>query len=132
MGWAQPTWVWLPVFLFGCTGASPQSNYDLQALSVEYEGAGLPEFGTLNGTVTELGKKLSVIPRVKPVIQYLMLQLMDALTSSLMLCALVNNICEFYVHYHDLNFEIAIVFILVVKCILVQSSKKTKTVGILI
>ena len=71
---------------------------------MEYEWAGLPEFGTLNGTVTELGKKLSVMPRVKPVIQYRMLQLMDALTSSLMLCALVNNICEFYIHYHDLNF----------------------------
>jgi len=34
---------------------SPQSNYDQQALSVEYEGAsGIPEFATLNGTVTEL------------------------------------------------------------------------------
>eukprot|EP00091_Calanus_sinicus_P019229 TRINITY_DN4736_c0_g1_i2.p1 TRINITY_DN4736_c0_g1~~TRINITY_DN4736_c0_g1_i2.p1 ORF type:complete len:711 (+),score=186.10 TRINITY_DN4736_c0_g1_i2:233-2365(+) len=61
MGWAQPKWVWLPVFLFGCTGASPQSNYDLQALSVEYEGAGLPEFGTLNGTVTELDTLSSTI-----------------------------------------------------------------------
>jgi len=29
-------------------------NYDQQALSIEYEGEGLPEFGTLNGTVTEL------------------------------------------------------------------------------
>ena len=64
MGWAEPAWAWLPVFLFGLTGASPQSNYDLQALSVEYEGAGLPEFGTLNGTVTELGKKLPVIQQV--------------------------------------------------------------------
>ena len=60
MGWAQPRWVWLLAFLFGCTGASPQSNYDLQALSVEYEGEGLPEFGTLNVTVTELGKNILV------------------------------------------------------------------------
>jgi len=42
-------------------GANPQSNYDLQALSVEYEGAGLPEFGTLNGTVTELDTLSSTI-----------------------------------------------------------------------
>jgi len=36
--------------------ATPQSNYDQQALSYEYEkeGAGIPEFATLNGTVTEL------------------------------------------------------------------------------
>jgi len=34
--------------------ASPQSNYDQQAQSVEYEGVGIPEFATLNGTVTEL------------------------------------------------------------------------------
>jgi len=61
MGWAEPAWAWLPVFLFGLTGASPQSNYDLQALSVEYEGAGLPEFGTLNGTVTELDSLSSTI-----------------------------------------------------------------------
>jgi len=61
MGWAQPRWVWLLAFLFGCTGASPQSNYDLQALSVEYEGEGLPEFGTLNGTVTELDTLSSTI-----------------------------------------------------------------------
>ena len=56
MGWAIPSWAWFAL-LGGCLVAgSPQSNYDLQALSVEYEGAGLPEFGTLNGTVTELGE----------------------------------------------------------------------------
>lgn len=31
-----------------------QSNYNKQAISIEYEGEGLPLFGTLNGTVTEL------------------------------------------------------------------------------
>jgi len=61
MGWARPRWAWLLAFLFGCTGASPQSNYNLQAISVEYEGAGLPEFGTLNGTVTELDTLSSTI-----------------------------------------------------------------------
>eukprot|EP00092_Neocalanus_flemingeri_P005446 GFUD01005869.1.p1 GENE.GFUD01005869.1~~GFUD01005869.1.p1 ORF type:complete len:775 (+),score=162.24 GFUD01005869.1:56-2380(+) len=61
MGWALPRWAWLLAFLFGCTCGSPQSNYDLQALSVEYEGAGLPEFGTLNGTVTELDSLSSTI-----------------------------------------------------------------------
>merc|ERR1711936_554499 len=62
MDWARPRWAWLLACLFGCTGASPQSNYDLQALSVEYEeGAGLPEFGTLNGTVTELDTLSSTI-----------------------------------------------------------------------
>jgi len=49
------------MFLLGWVGANPQSNYDLQALSVEYEGAGLPEFGTLNGTVTELDTLSSTI-----------------------------------------------------------------------
>jgi len=59
MGWAIPSWAWFA--LLGVCGGSPQSNYDLQALSVEYEGAGLPEFGTLNGTVTELDTLSSTI-----------------------------------------------------------------------
>jgi len=61
MGWVLPSWAWLNLFLIGWVGANPQSNYDLQALSVEYEGAGLPEFGTLNGTVTELDTLSSTI-----------------------------------------------------------------------
>jgi hypothetical protein len=52
---------WLPLLLVGIASATPQSNYDLQALSVEYEGAGLPEFGTLDGTVTELDTLSSTI-----------------------------------------------------------------------
>ena len=39
--------------------AIPQSNYNLQNLDVELEGLkdeGIPEFGTLDGVVTELGK----------------------------------------------------------------------------
>jgi len=59
MGWAIPSWAWFA--LLGVCAGSPQSNYDLQALSVEYEGAGLPEFGTLNGTVTELDTLSSTI-----------------------------------------------------------------------
>jgi len=59
MGWAVPSWAWFA--LLGVCAGSPQSNYDLQALSVEYEGAGLPEFGTLNGTVTELDTLSSTI-----------------------------------------------------------------------
>jgi len=43
---------WLTLGL--CSTVRAQSNYDQQALSIEYEGEGLPEFGTLNGTVTEL------------------------------------------------------------------------------
>merc|ERR1711970_1266558 len=54
-------WAWLPLLLVGIASATPQSNYDLQALSVEYEGAGLPEFGTLDGTVTELDTLSSTI-----------------------------------------------------------------------
>ena len=51
-----PKWAWL-LGLVGVAVASPQSNYNLQDLNIEFEeGAGLPEFGTLNGTVTELGK----------------------------------------------------------------------------
>ena len=34
----------------------PQSNYDQQQLSISYEGEGLPQFGTLDGIVTELGQ----------------------------------------------------------------------------
>lgn len=40
--------------LLGLGGAKPQSNYNQQALSIEYEGEGLPQFGTLDGVVTEL------------------------------------------------------------------------------
>jgi len=63
MGWAVPSKAWLPILVAGLVGVggTPQSNYDLQALSVEYEGAGLPEFGTLNGTVTELDTLSSTI-----------------------------------------------------------------------
>ena len=51
-----PKWAWL-LGLVGVAVASPQSNYNLQDLNIEFEeGAGLPEFGTLNGTVTELGE----------------------------------------------------------------------------
>merc|ERR1712130_1047416 len=48
-------WVLLP--LLALASASPQSNYDLQALSTEYQGGPqtFPEFATLNGTVIELG-----------------------------------------------------------------------------
>jgi len=61
MGWAVPGKAWLPILAAGLVAGTPQSNYDLQALSVEYEGAGLPEFGTLNGTVTELDTLSSTI-----------------------------------------------------------------------
>jgi len=61
MGWAVPGKAWLPILVAGLVSGTPQSNYDLQALSVEYEGAGLPEFGTLNGTVTELDTLSSTI-----------------------------------------------------------------------
>lgn len=40
--------------LLGLALAKPQSNYNQQALSIEYEGEGLPQFGTLDGVVTEL------------------------------------------------------------------------------
>merc|ERR1711936_1375014 len=48
-------WVLLP--LLALASASPQSNYDLQALSTEYQGGPqtFPEFATLNGTVIEPG-----------------------------------------------------------------------------
>ena len=38
------------------TMASPQSNYNLQDLNIEFEGEGLPEFATLDASVVELGK----------------------------------------------------------------------------
>ena len=68
-----PKWAWL-LGLVGAAVASPQSNYNLQDLNIEFEeGGGLPEFGTLNGTVTELGKLSSLgskpfvpKPRSKP------------------------------------------------------------------
>jgi len=47
---------WVALVLVVVEGV-PQSNYDQQALSVQSEeGAGIPEFATLNGTVTELDK----------------------------------------------------------------------------
>ena len=50
---------WVALVLVVVEGV-PQSNYDQQALSVQSEeGAGIPEFATLNGTVTELGKGTS-------------------------------------------------------------------------
>ena len=50
-------WAWLVVPLMGSlAGAVPQSNYDKQAVSVEYKEEGIPQFGTLDGKVTELGK----------------------------------------------------------------------------
>ena len=49
-------WLALLAVLAG-VGAGPQSNYNLQNLDVEFEeGEGIPEFGTLDGIVTELGK----------------------------------------------------------------------------
>jgi hypothetical protein len=52
---AHGAWALLP--LLAIASASPQSNYDLQALSTEYQGGPqtFPEFATLNGTVIELG-----------------------------------------------------------------------------
>jgi hypothetical protein len=52
----MPWWVWL-VGCISAVSATPQSNYDQQAVSVEYSGepgAGLPELATLDGIVTEL------------------------------------------------------------------------------
>ena len=51
----MPKWAWL-LAVVGVAVASPQSNYNLQDLNIEFEGEGLPEFGTLDGTVTELGE----------------------------------------------------------------------------
>ena len=51
-----PRWACLLAAL-GVAVGKPQSNYNLQDLNIEFEeGAGLPEFGTLDGTVTELGE----------------------------------------------------------------------------
>merc|ERR1712110_500434 len=54
--WQQQWWAALLPIL-ALAAASPQSNYDLQALSTEYQGGPqtFPEFATLNGTVIELG-----------------------------------------------------------------------------
>lgn len=57
----MPGWVWL-VGVFSLVGGTPQSNYDQQELSVEYNGAGIPEYATLNGTVTELD---NISPSIK-------------------------------------------------------------------
>ena len=51
---------WSVLCLLGSLGSSAwaaereSSNYNDQAISISYEGEGLPLFGTLNGTVTEL------------------------------------------------------------------------------
>ena len=50
---------WWGVAMLTLVSAIPQSNYNLQNLDVELEGLkdeGIPEFGTLDGVVTELGK----------------------------------------------------------------------------
>ena len=59
-----PQWAcWLSLVAVARSG--PQSNYNLQNLDVEFENIsftkeqsleGLPEFGTLDGIVTELGE----------------------------------------------------------------------------
>lgn len=55
------------VFALGLASVSGQSNYDKQAISISYEkpegddGTGLPQYGTLNGTVTELSDISSTI-----------------------------------------------------------------------
>merc|ERR1711963_1202275 len=51
----MPKWAWL-LAVVGVAVGSPQSNYNLQDLNIEFEGEGLPEFGTLDGTVTELDR----------------------------------------------------------------------------
>ena len=56
---ARQAWWW--VVGLTLVSAIPQSNYNLQNLDVELEGLkdeGIPEFGTLDGVVTELGKIL--------------------------------------------------------------------------
>ena len=55
-----PKWAWL-VAVVGMVVGSPQSNYNLQDIDIEFEGEGLPEIGILNGTVTELGKFVSYL-----------------------------------------------------------------------
>ncbi|XP_023328455.1 uncharacterized protein LOC111701405 [Eurytemora carolleeae] len=49
----MPWWVWL-VGVILAVSATPQSNYDQQAVSINSLGSGIPELATLNGTVTEL------------------------------------------------------------------------------
>jgi len=56
----MPKWAWL-LAVVGVAVGNPQSNYNLQDLNIEFEGEGLPEFGTLDGTVTELDKISSTI-----------------------------------------------------------------------
>ena len=51
-------WVWVLLGLWSQAGA--QSNYQQQAISKQYDGLGLNEFATLNGTVTELGDYFSL------------------------------------------------------------------------
>ena len=56
---ARQAWWWVAGLTL--VAAIPQSNYNLQNLDVELEGLkdeGIPEFGTLDGVVTELGKIL--------------------------------------------------------------------------
>ena len=43
--------------LVGVASGSPQSNYNLQDLNIEFEGEGLPEFATLDASVVELGEE---------------------------------------------------------------------------
>jgi len=47
--------------LVGVASASPQSNYNLQDLNIEFEGEGLPEFATLDASVVELDNISSTI-----------------------------------------------------------------------
>ena len=44
--------------LVGVASGSPQSNYNLQDLNIEFEGEGLPEFATLDASVVELGEEI--------------------------------------------------------------------------
>jgi len=47
--------------LVGVASGSPQSNYNLQDLNIEFEGEGLPEFATLDASVVELDNISSTI-----------------------------------------------------------------------
>jgi len=47
-------WAWVLLGLWSLSRAGAQSNYQQQAISKQYDGLGLNEFATLNGTVTEL------------------------------------------------------------------------------
>ena len=65
---ARQAWWWVAGLTL--VAAIPQSNYNLQNLDVELEGLkdeGIPEFGTLDGVVTELGKiftRISIQERI--------------------------------------------------------------------